>query len=140
MASNSNKSKCDRCGNKYILLEFGSMRICSECYLVLNPPALCLDRYEGDIDLWNKTQTKREIAMDLKDFERCGWFLRTVKEFKRKVPRYSKEEMYLEYYGKCKCMRFIGYYDKLSLKNLDDYCKKPHGSCKINIIMHKKGE
>lgn len=135
MASNSNKSRCDRCKNETTLLEFGDMRICSECYLVLNPPALHLSRYEGDIDLWNKTQSKREIAMDLRDFERCGWFLRKVKEFKRKVPRYSREEMYLEYYGKYKCTRFIGYYDKLSLKDLDN-CKKPHGSCQRNIIMH----
>ena len=129
MASNSNKSKCYKCGARDILLELSGILVCTKCYLIHNPPVLRLDQYEDDPDLWNRTQSKRELIMVLKDFLRCGWFLRKVEEHDSKVPKFSIRKMSLEYYGECKCIRFLGYYRNLSLVHLDD-CKNPHGSCK----------
>jgi hypothetical protein len=136
MASDSNKSRCDKCGNVYTLLKLDNMEVCSKCYLIYNPPVLRIDKYKNDEDLWNRTQNKREFTMTIKDFLKCGWFLRKTEEADSKVPKFNVKKMHFEYYGKYKCIRFKKYYKDLSLVHLDD-CKKPDGSCFINANFTK---
>ncbi len=129
MASNSNKYRCDKCGERSALLDLDNMAICSKCYLICKPPVLCLDQYDTNPHFWNRTQNRHEFVTNLKDFLECGWFLRKVEEFVSKVPKFSTKRVHLEYYGKSRCIRFAEYYKKLSLEHLGA-CKKPGAFCK----------
>lgn len=136
MASNSNKSKCCKCERIAVLLitdEYNRDCMCSKCYLVYKPPVLCLDKYDTNKYLWNRTQDRRELLMDIEDFLKCGWFLRRIEEFESKVPKYHTKRIYLEYYGDDKCIRVAEYYEKLFLGHLSN-CKKPRVSCKKCMI------
>lgn len=133
MVSHSNKPKCDKCGAKSVLFALDDITVCSKCYLIYNPLVLRLDIYKNNPELWNKTQCKREPIMKIEDFLKCGWFLREIKSVASKVPKFTIKKMRFEYYGKCKCIRFLEYYKKLHLVHFKD-CKNPLKSCERHVI------
>ena len=94
--------ECTECGNETQNFVFhNGCFVCDHCYIRKNPPKMKLVNFEVKVgfSLFNSTLRTYEPIMNIKDFLKCGWFLRERRE--------SRGYVYydLEYFGAKKCSK-----------------------------------
>ena len=83
---------------------------CCGCKLKVDPPKLTLKRLGGG-NLYDETQSIYNRGMDLKELERCGWFLRRRTERQEHGHPgifYRITHYYMEFLGTVACRKCNG--------------------------------
>lgn len=148
------RCKCNRCDKfanvfyyKFLPHERLHYSVCVECVLELDPPKLELmlattNQLCNNIipttpyDLWDNTNSRQERAMSIEEFVECGWFIRKLKEERRKVPKRTILTINLEYHGNLICDRCKDHYDRLGLDDMNR-CNSPFCKFMFTTIYNK---
>lgn len=117
---------CQKCGKDATILVCLSYHnhhtLCQTCHMHLFPFKMELTYTRSHCHLYNNTLKMEEPVMTIDMFVKCGWFQR------KKVERRNYIYYILEYHGKVKCSRCVGYHWPLIMKEeceLYNVCARP---------------